>query len=104
MHIEFLIEGEGGNSGVYLQNRYEIQVLDGDSSMHGLGAVINEIESPYYAYNGIGNWNSYDITFVQPGLRMENEVKRPWLPTISMERKCIQISESTRFGVVLIRD
>lgn len=63
LHVEFLIEGEGGNSGVYLQNRYEIQVLDGDSSMHGLGAVINEIESPYYAYNGIGNWNSYDITF-----------------------------------------
>jgi len=63
LHVEFLIEGEGGNSGVYLQNRYEIQVLDGDSSMHGLGAVINEIESPYYAYNGLGKWNSYDITF-----------------------------------------
>ncbi len=63
LHVEFLIEHEGGNSGVYLQNRYEIQVLDGDSSMHGLGAVINEIESPYYAYHGIGKWNSYDITF-----------------------------------------
>ncbi|MEN8203996.1 MAG: DUF1080 domain-containing protein [Bacteroidota bacterium] len=63
LHVEFLIEGEGGNSGVYLQNRYEIQVLDGDSSMHGMGAVINEIESPYYAYHGVGKWNSYDITF-----------------------------------------
>lgn len=63
LHVEFLIEVEGGNSGVYLQNRYEIQVLDGDSSMHGLGAVINEIESPYYAYNGVGKWNSYDIKF-----------------------------------------
>jgi len=63
LHVEFLIESEGGNSGVYLQNRYEIQVLDGDSTMHGFGAVINEIESPYYAYNGIGVWNSYDITF-----------------------------------------
>jgi predicted small secreted protein len=47
LHVEFLIESEGGNSGVYLQNRYEIQVLDGDSSKHGMGAVINEIESPY---------------------------------------------------------
>jgi len=63
LHVEFLIEAEGGNSGVYLQNRYEIQVLDGDSSMHGMGAVINEIESPYYAYRGVGKWNSYDITF-----------------------------------------
>ena len=63
LHVEFLVEHQGGNSGVYLQNRYEIQVLDGDSTMHGMGAVINEIESPYYAYNGIGKWNSYDIMF-----------------------------------------
>ncbi len=63
LHVEFLIEAEGGNSGVYLQNRYELQVLDGDSSMHGMGAVINEIESPYHAYKGVGKWNSYDIQF-----------------------------------------
>ena len=35
-HVEFLIVNPGGNSGVYLQNRYEIQVLDGDSTKHGL--------------------------------------------------------------------
>lgn len=63
LHVEFLVSVEGGNSGVYLQNRYEIQILDGDSSMHGMGAVINEIESPYYAYHGVGQWNSYDILF-----------------------------------------
>jgi hypothetical protein len=48
-HVEFLIVKEGGNSGVYLQNRYEIQVLDGDTTKHGMGAVINETKSPYYA-------------------------------------------------------
>lgn len=63
LHIEFFIVNKGGNSGVYLQNRYEIQVLDGDTTSHGMGAVINETASPYYAYNGIGKWNSYDITF-----------------------------------------
>lgn len=63
LHVEFLIMKEGGNSGVYLQNRYEIQVLDGDSTKHGLAAVINETESPYYAYNGVGKWNSYDMLF-----------------------------------------
>ncbi|HPE77532.1 MAG TPA: DUF1080 domain-containing protein [Draconibacterium sp.] len=63
LHVEFLIEKPGGNSGVYLQNRYEIQVLDGDTTSHGLGAVINETPSPYYAYNGVGKWNSYDIKF-----------------------------------------
>jgi hypothetical protein len=62
-HIEFLITKPGGNSGVYLQNRYEIQVLDGDTTSHGLGAVINESKSPYFAYNGIGKWNAYDVVF-----------------------------------------
>ncbi len=63
LHVEFLIPTPGGNSGVYLQNRYEIQILDGDSSKHGLGAVINETPSPYHLYNGIGKWNAYDIRF-----------------------------------------
>jgi len=63
LHIEFLISKPGGNSGVYLQNRYEIQVLDGDKTPHGMGAVINETESPYHAYNGVGKWNAYDIVF-----------------------------------------
>ena len=63
LHVEFLIQNPGGNSGVYLQNRYEIQVLDGDSTTHGIGAVINEAAAPYSAYNGVGKWNAYDIVF-----------------------------------------
>lgn len=63
LHIEFWIAKPKGNSGVYLQNRYEIQVLDGDKTKHGMAAVINESESPYHLYNGTGTWNSYDITF-----------------------------------------
>lgn len=63
LHVEFLISEEGGNSGVYLQNRYEIQVLDGDTTSHGMAAVINESESPYDLYNGLKKWNSYDFMF-----------------------------------------
>jgi hypothetical protein len=63
LHIEFLVMKPGGNSGVYLQNRYEIQILDGDKTKHGMGAVINETESPYHAYNGTGRWNAYDLQF-----------------------------------------
>ncbi|MGC6467498.1 MAG: 3-keto-disaccharide hydrolase [Akkermansiaceae bacterium] len=63
LHVEFLIVNKGGNSGVYLQNRFEIQVLDGDKTKHGMGAVINETESPYDSYRGLGKWNSYDIVF-----------------------------------------
>jgi hypothetical protein len=63
LHIEFLVNNEGGNSGVYLQNRYEIQVLDGDSTAHGMAAVINEKAAPYHPYNGLGQWNAYDLVF-----------------------------------------
>ena len=63
LHVEFLIPKEGGNSGVYLQNRYEIQILDGDRTKHGMATVINETESPYEVYNGLGKWNAYDIKF-----------------------------------------
>jgi 3-keto-disaccharide hydrolase len=62
-HVEFMIPAPKGNSGVYLQNRYEIQILDGDSTKHGMAAVINEAESPYSVYNGVGKWNAYDIKF-----------------------------------------
>ncbi|MCG8309967.1 MAG: DUF1080 domain-containing protein [Cytophagales bacterium] len=63
LHVEFLIPKKGGNSGVYLQNRYEIQILDGDTTRHGMATVINETESPYEVYRGIGRWNAYDIKF-----------------------------------------
>lgn len=76
LHVEFLVMHEGGNSGVYLQNRYEIQILDGDNTKHGMGALINETESPYEAYNGTGKWNAYDVVFraarFEDGKRVEN--------------------------------
>ena len=63
LHVEFLVAKPGGNSGVYLQNRYEIQVLDGDSTAHGMAAVINEAAAPYHPYRGVGRWNAYDLVF-----------------------------------------
>lgn len=63
LHIEFCVMNPRGNSGVYLQNRYEIQIQEGDKTKHGMGAVINESESPYHAFNGLKKWNAYDIVF-----------------------------------------
>jgi hypothetical protein len=80
-HVEFLIPEAGGNSGVYLQNRYEIQVLDGDTTSHGMAAIINETPSPYHAYNGLGKWNAYDIIF--RAARFENGKKtEPAMATV----------------------
>ncbi|MHA7131878.1 3-keto-disaccharide hydrolase [Algoriphagus namhaensis] len=62
-HVEFMVTEEGGNSGVYLQNRYEIQILDGDYGEHGMAAIINEHLPTEKAYKGVGEWNAYDIMF-----------------------------------------
>ena len=63
LHIEFCVMKPHGNSGVYLQNRFEIQIQEGDKTKHGMGAVINETDSPYDKFAGLGKWNAYDITF-----------------------------------------
>ena len=77
LHVEFYISAAGGNSGVYLQNRYEIQIFDGDTTSHGIGAVINESSSGYKAYNGIGKWNAYDINFRAARFKDGKMVEKP---------------------------
>jgi hypothetical protein len=91
LHVEFLITKTGGNSGVYLQNRYEIQVLDGDKTKHGMGAVINETESPYHAYNGVGKWNSYDIQFRAARFKDGKLVEQP-LVTMYFNGKKVHVN------------
>jgi len=76
-HVEFLIQNEGGNSGVYLQNRYEIQVLDGDTTSHGMAAIINESPSPYFAYYGLAQWNAYDIVFRAARFKDGKQIEKP---------------------------
>lgn len=77
LHVEFLVLKPGGNSGLYLQNRYEIQILDGDKTKHGMGAVINETESPYHAYKGVGKWNAYDVKFRAARFENGEKTERP---------------------------
>jgi len=77
LHIEFNVAKPGGNSGVYLQNRYEIQIMDGDKTKHGMGAVINESDSPYHLYKGLGQWNSYDINFRAARFKDGQMVEKP---------------------------
>jgi hypothetical protein len=76
MHVEFLVpfmpeaRGQGrGNSGVYLQSRYEVQVLDS----FGLKAADNDCAALYRQRAPELNmsfppmsWQTYDITFRSP--------------------------------------
>lgn len=91
-HVEFLILNPGGNSGVYLQNRYEIQVLDGDSTSHGMAAVINESKSPYHAYNGLGKWNAYDVVFRAARFKDGKMVEKPMV-TVYFNGKKVHVNQ-----------
>ena len=77
LHVEWRIPegitGEGqhrGNSGVFLNGRYEIQILD--SYQHrtyadGLaGAVYGQVPPLVNAMRPPGEWNTYDILFMAP--------------------------------------
>jgi hypothetical protein len=91
--LEFYIAKPGGNSGMYLQNRFEIQILDGDKTKHGMGAVINETESPYEAYNGTGKWNSYDVVFRAARFKDGKLVEKP-LVTMYFNGKKVHVNQT----------
>lgn len=93
LHIEFNCLKPGGNSGVYLQNRFEIQVLDGDKGSHGMAAVINEAAAPIDAYNGTGKWNAYDITFRAARFK-EGKLSEKPLVTIYFNGKKIHTNQA----------
>jgi len=99
LHIEFLVMKAGGNSGVYLQNRYEIQIVDGQRTKHGMGAVINETESPYYAYNGLGKWNAYDIQFRAARFKEGKRIEKAILTMYFNSQKVYTNQTTTKSGV-----
>jgi hypothetical protein len=77
LHIEWrsptVLEGEGqgrGNSGVFLQKRYEVQVLDSYSSTtysNGQAGAIYKQSIPLVnACRPVGEWNTYDILYQAP--------------------------------------
>ena len=77
VHVEWaspsVVKGEGqgrGNSGVYLQGRYEIQVLDSYENktyFNGQAAALYGVAAPLVnACRPPGQWQSYDIIFHPP--------------------------------------
>lgn len=83
LHVEFRVpyepagKGQGrGNSGVYLQGRYEVQVLDSyglKSGKNDCGAIYNLHAPKVNACKAPTVWQSYDIDFTAP--KFENGKK-----------------------------
>jgi hypothetical protein len=97
LHVEFWLplmadkKDQGrANSGVYLQGRYEIQVLDSyknDTYANGsVGALYGIIapnkEAQQKAIKPPEQWNTYDITFHAPRVDDKNKVTKPGQLTV----------------------
>jgi hypothetical protein len=65
LHIEVNCP-DGGNSGIYLRGRYEVQVgtEGGKLPSHEMGAIYSWYPPPEGAANDLGRWTSFDITLV----------------------------------------
>ena len=88
LHIEWatpaVAKGEGqerGNSGVFLMEQYEIQVLDSYDNktyFHGQAGSVYKQHAPLVnASRPPGQWQSYDIVFRRPRFYPDGSLARP---------------------------
>jgi hypothetical protein len=93
LHLEFatpaVVRGSGqgrGNSGVYLADRYEIQILDSYENktyFDGQCASIYKQTPPMVnVCRKPGEWQTYDILFEIPRFNDDGSVKRPGYVTL----------------------
>ena len=107
LHVDFKTpfmpeaEGQGrGNSGVYLQNRYEVQVLDSfglfplkDNDCGGIYSVKSP-DSNVCLPPGV--WQTYDITFVQ------GNDKEP--PTVTVVQNGVTVIERVAIPAKVVKE
>ncbi len=93
LHIEWRtpaeVSGDGqgrGNSGVFLMERYELQVLDSyDNRTYSngqAGAVYKQHIPQVNASRGPGEWQSYDIVFTAPRFDGDGALASPAYMTV----------------------
>lgn len=93
LHIEWtapaVVSGEGqgrGNSGVFLMNTYEVQVLDSYENRtyaDGMaGAIYGQYPPLVNACRKPGEWQSYDIVFRRPRFDAEGKLVSPARMTV----------------------
>ena len=86
LHIEFKVP-RGGNSGVYLRGRYELQVADSfgrKPGKGGCGALYGKFAPAQEACKKADEWQSFDVTLVgmkltvlHNGIKIHDEVTIP---------------------------
>lgn len=93
LHIEWrtppIVEGDGqgrGNSGIFLQERYELQVLDSYKnrtySNGQAGSIYKQTMPLVNASKGPGEWQTYDIVFIAPVFNDNGSLQSPGRITV----------------------
>jgi hypothetical protein len=101
LHLEWrapeVIEGEGqgrGNSGVFLQERYEVQVLDNwqnPTYSNGMAGSIYKQHIPLAnPAKRPGEWQTYQIFFKSPVFTDEGDLERPARATVLLNGILVQ--------------
>jgi len=113
LHVEWAspskIEGSGqgrGNSGVYLQSRYEVQVLDSYTNKTYFdgqaGAIYRQVPPLVNACRPPGEWQTYEIIFHAPRFANDGKLQSPARVTVLHNGVLIQdnteIQGTTRAG------
>jgi len=101
LHVEWAapaeVKGEGqgrGNSGIYLQGRYELQVLDSYNNKtyyHGQAGAIYKQHAPLVnACREPGEWQTYDIIFHAPRFDEHGKLAKPATITVLQNGVLVQ--------------
>src|SRR5262245_7286270 len=73
LHVEFRVNPGDGNSGVYLRDKYEIQILDSFGNPvgdHESGSLYRRVAPSVNAAKRAGEWQTFDITMVGRALTL----------------------------------
>jgi hypothetical protein len=85
-HMPFDVGQARANSGVYLQNRFELQILDSFGVIPGAGdcgAVYGQSTPRVNACYPPGEWQTYDVAFRAPRYTSDGTLERPGSMTVS---------------------
>lgn len=97
LHIEFKLPADvretsdpnnAGNSGVFMQERYEVQIFDSYQNSTPLysngqmGSIYKQVIPLVNASSKNGEWNTYDIFYTAPIFRFNGSLEKPAYITV----------------------